>query len=114
MGTEKRGTPRKGLIIVSRSRITLHFGAKVVKTKTNLFGVSSSFVCLCIKEVSKAITRKLKTGLLCVPRGRDFRDVMGLYKDKWGFPASAGAIDGTHIPIQTLVENHTDYVNRKS
>ena len=39
---------------------------------------------------------------------------MGLYKDKWGFPACAGAIDGTHIPIQTPLENHTDYVNRKS
>ena len=38
---------------------------------------------------------------------------MNLYKDKWGFPSCAGAIDGTHIPIQAPPENHTDYVNRK-
>ena len=31
VGTEKRGTPRKGLSVLSR--ITLHFGAKAVKTK---------------------------------------------------------------------------------
>ena len=39
---------------------------------------------------------------------------MRLYKEKWGFPACAGAIDGTHIPLVTPPENHTDYVNRKS
>ena len=39
---------------------------------------------------------------------------MRLYKEKCGFPSCAGAIDGTHIPIQAPLENRTDYINRKS
>ena len=39
---------------------------------------------------------------------------MRLYKEKWGFPSCAGAIDDTHIPIQAPQENCTDYINRKS
>ena len=39
---------------------------------------------------------------------------MRLYKEKWGFPLCAGAIDGTHIPMQAPLENRTDYINRKS
>ena len=104
--------------IPSRKRLAIalyYLGSNAeYRTIANLFGVSSSFVRLCIKDVSKAITRKLKTGFLSVPRGQDLREVMGLYKDKWAFPACAGAIDSTHIPIQTPLESHTDYVNRKS
>ena len=51
---------------------------------------------------------------LSVPKGQDLREITRLYKDKWGFPSCAGAIDVTHIPIQAPLENHTDYVNRKS
>lgn len=36
------------------------------------------------------------------------------YNDKWGFPMCAGAIDGTHIPIETPQKDHAAYVNRKS
>ena len=39
---------------------------------------------------------------------------MRLHKENWGFPSCAGAIDGTHILIQAPLENHTDYINRKS
>ena len=63
----------------------------------------------------RAITRKLKRGFLSVPRGHDLRKVMRLYqKKKWGFPSCAEAVYGTHIPIQAPLENHSDYVNRKS
>ena len=30
-----------------------------------------------------------------------------------GFLVVVGAIDGTHIPIKTLIENPNDYINRK-
>ena len=114
--TRKDTRMRKAIPSRKRVAIALYYLGSTAEYRTiaNLFGVSSSFVCLCIKEVSKAITRKLKTGFLCVPKGQDLREVMGLYKDKWGFPAYAGAIDGTHIPIQTPMENDTNYVNRKS
>ena len=104
--------------ISSRKRlaITLYYLGSTAEYRTigNLFGVSASFVCLCIKDVCRAITRKLKRGFLSVPRGHDLGEVMRLYKEKWGFPSCVGAIDDTHIPIQAPLENHTDYVNRKS
>ena len=84
------------------------------RTIANLFDVSTSFLCLCIRDVCKAITKKLKNDFLKVPKGEDLREVMRLYKEKWGFPSCAGAIDGTHIPIQAPLENRTDYINRKS
>ena len=99
-----------------RLAITLCYLGSTAEYRTigNLFGVSASFVCLCIKDVCRAITRKLKRGFLSVPRGHDLGEVMRLYKEKWGFSSCAGAIDGTHIPIQAPLENYTDYVNRKS
>ena len=84
------------------------------RTIANLFGVSKSFVCLCVKDVCKAITKKLGKDFLTVPKGDDLSEAMRIYKEKWGFPACAGAIDGTHIPIQAPLENRTDYINRKS
>ena len=97
----------------SRERSISVFSAEY-RTIANLFGVSTSFVCLCIRDVCKAITKKLKNDFLKVPKGEDLREVMRLYKEKWGFPSCAGAIDGTHIPIQAPLENRTDYINRKS
>ena len=60
------------------------------------------------------MTKKLKNDFLKVFKGEDLREVMRLCKEKWGFPACAGAIDGTHISIQAPLENRTDYINRKS
>ena len=39
---------------------------------------------------------------------------MKIYRQKWGFAACAGGIDGTHVPIQAPLENPTDYVNQRS
>ena len=36
------------------------------------------------------------------------------YKEKWGFSMCAEAIDGIHIPVTTLQQNHESYNNRKS
>ena len=35
------------------------------------------------------------------------------FEDVWGFPQCAGAIDGSHIPIQAPSECAKDYYNRK-
>ena len=103
-------SPRKGTVI------TLYYMSSTAEYRTiaNLVDVSASFVCLCIRDVCKAITKKLKNDFLKVPKGEDLREVMRLYKEKWVFPLCAGAIDGTHIPIQAPLENRTDYINRKS
>ena len=112
----QKNTPmRKAISPRKRTAITLYYMSSTAEYRTiaNLFGVSTPFVCLCIRDVCKAI-KKLKNDFLKVPKGEDLREVMRLYKEKWGFPSCAGAIDGTHIPIQAPLENRTDYINRKS
>ena len=55
----------------------------------------------------------MRPQFLFMPKGNDLKEVIDIYRSKWGFPMCAGAIDGTHIPIISPSENHTDYVNRK-
>ena len=113
----RKDTPmRKAVSPRKRTAITLYYMSSSAEYRTiaNLFGVSTSFVCLCIRDVCKTITKKLKNDFLKLPKGEDLREVMRLYKEKWGFPSCAGAIDGTHIPIQAPLENRTDYIKRKS
>ena len=107
---------RKAIPSAKRLVIYLYYLGSTAKYRTvaNLFGVSNAFVCLCIKEVSQAIFKKMKKRILCLPKGDDLKNFMAMYKQRWGFPLCAGAIDGTHIAIQAPPENHADYVNRKS
>ena len=80
----------------------------------NLFGVSRAVVSICIREVADAILRKLKSRYLTIAKGDELLRIIRSYKDKWGFPMCAGAVDGTHIPIATPQKDHAAYVNRKS
>ena len=80
-------------------------------TIADLFGVSISFVCSGINEVSTVIFQKMKTKFITIPQGEKVNEVMRIYKDKWQFPMCTGAIDGTHIPIIASVVDHA--VNRK-
>ncbi|XP_028405241.1 putative nuclease HARBI1 [Dendronephthya gigantea] len=114
--TRKDTKLRKAISPEKRVAITLYYigSTSEYRTIANLFGVSTAFVCLCVKDVCTAILTKLKSRFLSIPKDDDLREVMRLYKLRWGFPVCAGAIDGTHIAIQAPAENHTDYVNRKS
>ena len=51
---------------------------------------------------------------MSVAKGDELARVIANYKENWGFPICAGAIDGTHIPISTPQQNHASYNNRKS
>ncbi len=106
----------KAISSQKRVAITLYFIGSTAEYRTiaNLFGVSTCFVCKCIKDVSKAIVGKLRPLFLSIPKGEELLEIMNMYKEKWGFPCCAGAIDGTHVPIKAPIENHSDYVNRKS
>ena len=68
------------------------------RTIANLFGVSKSFVCNCVKEVSSVIVQKLQSRFIAIAQGGELDEVMRIDNDKWQFPMCAGAIDGTHIP----------------
>ena len=81
---------------------------------SNLFGSFRGFVCICIRKVAAAVLRKLKPKYMSVAKGDELAHVIANYKEKWGFPICAGAIDGTHIPISTPQQNHASYNNRKS
>ena len=107
---------RKAVPTFQRVALTIYFMASTAEYRSvaNLFGVSRSFVSICVKEVSQAIVKRLKSRYITIPKGDDLKQVIATYKGKWGFPMCAGAIDGTHVPIKIPSENHTDYVNRKS
>jgi len=104
---------RKAVTAKRRLAIALYYLASTSEYRTisNLFGVSISFVCSCIKDVCNAIT-KLMSSAISFPSGENLLHVIQGYEE-WGFPMCAGAIDGTHIPIIAPKESHTDYVNRK-
>ena len=112
----RRNTPMPQAISARRGlAIVLYYLSSTAEylTIANLFGVSISFVCSCIKEVSTVIVQKMKTKFIIIPKGEEVNEIMRIYKDKWQFPMCAGAIDGTHIPIIAPVVDHADYVNRK-
>jgi hypothetical protein len=98
-----------------RLALILYYLASTVEYRTvsNLFGVSTAFVCLCVRDVCEAIRKRLMK-IINFPRGDNLVKVIQEYEERWGFPMCAGAIDGTHIPIIAPLEGHIDYVNRKS
>ena len=97
-----------------RLALTVYSLASTAEYRTigNLFGVFASFVCLCVRVVCRAIIERLAK-FIKFPKGNQLREVIKGYKKTWGFPMCAGAIDGTHIPINPPSESDAEYVNRK-
>ncbi|CAH3121983.1 unnamed protein product [Porites lobata] len=107
---------RKAVEVEKKVALFLYFIASTARYRTlsNLFGLSRGFVCICIRKVAAAVLRKLKPKYVSIAKGDELTRVIANYKEKWGFPMCAGAIDGTHIPISTPQQNHASYINRKS
>ncbi len=107
-------TMRSAIPPKRRLALTLYFLASTAEYRTigNLFGISASFVCLCVRVVCHAITKRLAK-FINFPKGNQLLEVIEGYEKTWGFPMCAGAIDGTHIPILAPSESHAQYVNRK-
>ena len=81
------------------------------RTIANLFGVSKAFLCNSIKDVSCAIIKSLQGRLIYIPKNDELKSILETYREKWGFPVCAGAIDGTHTPI--ILGQSRYLVNRK-
>ena len=106
---------RKAVPTRKKLAMTLYYFTSTAEFRTiaNLFGVSRAFLCNCIKDVCCAITKNLQRRLIYIPKDDELKSILETYKEKWGFPMCAGAIDGTHIAIIAPMEDNTDYVNRK-
>ena len=60
----------------------------------------------------KAIVKLLLPKYITFPNDTRLQQVMAGFLRR-GFPQCAGAIDGTHIPVEAPAENASDYYNRK-
>ena len=108
-------TFRKAISVEHRVAIAVWRLATNVEYRTigHLFGVSRSSVCMIVNEVCTAIVTKLMHRFIRLPTGAKLDEVVAGFRNRWGFPQCAGAVDGTHIPIIAPTEYHADYHNRK-
>uniref|UniRef100_A0A3P9DB54 Uncharacterized protein n=1 Tax=Maylandia zebra TaxID=106582 RepID=A0A3P9DB54_9CICH len=83
------------------------------RTMSNLFEVAKSTVCSILHEFCFAVRYVLMPEYIKWPRGDDLIQVIEGFRQRWGFPQCAGAVDGSHIPITAPEDNHCDYFNRK-
>ena len=83
------------------------------RTIGHLFGISRSTACVIVQEVCRAIVDVLMPKHIKKPKGSQLKEMVEVFEMKWGVPQCIGAVDGSHIPIITPTEFHTDYFNRK-
>uniref|UniRef100_A0A3B3HBN3 DDE Tnp4 domain-containing protein n=1 Tax=Oryzias latipes TaxID=8090 RepID=A0A3B3HBN3_ORYLA len=83
------------------------------RTLAHLFGISDASVCLIVREFCHAVRHERMREYIKLPEGEELQTVLLGFKNRWGFPQCAGAIDGSHIPVIAPHENHADYFNRK-
>ncbi|CAL9685020.1 unnamed protein product [Knipowitschia caucasica] len=83
------------------------------RTISNLFGIGKSTAVTVTNEVCSAIASTLLPLFIKTPSLSEFRAIAQGFRDRWGFPQCAGAIDGTHIPIKAPQHAPSEYYNRK-
>ena len=101
---------RPAISVEKRVALTLWFMATNADYRTiaHLFGVSKASVCVNRKQVCSAILKVLLRNYISVPTGSALTTVLNGFARK-GFPHCAGAIDGTHIPIEAPQDSSADY-----
>ena len=100
---------RKSITVKKKVAVTLWFLAtpSEYRTISHLFGIGRSTVCCIIHETVNAILKVLLKKYINFPTGDHLENVITGFENKCGFPQYAGAIDGSHIPIQAPKLNHT-------
>lgn len=83
------------------------------RTIGHLFGVARCTVCIIVKEVCQAIVEVLLPKYICFPIAEQVQKTIDGFGQIWGVPQCVGVIDGSHIPILSPVDCHTDYYNHK-
>ena len=106
---------RAPISVEQRVAITIWKLATTVEYRTlsALFGVGRSTVGAIVVETCQKIASHLLPRYVKVPEGNSLKEIVQGFETGWGFPQTAGAIDGTHIPIIRPDESASDYYNRK-
>ncbi|XP_065103977.1 uncharacterized protein [Paramisgurnus dabryanus] len=78
---------------------------------SELFAVSISTVCQCVREVCEAIILLLKPLYMQLPADRELEENAKQFHDLWGFPHCIGVIDSLYIPIQMPSTENEDCWN---
>ncbi|XP_078606563.1 uncharacterized protein LOC144879195 [Branchiostoma floridae x Branchiostoma japonicum] len=79
----------------------------LMRSVADIFGVSEGSVSLIVNRTCNAINA------ISFPTGHKLKETIQGYKERWGFPRCAGAIDGSHIPIKAPSRDRNDFYNRK-
>uniref|UniRef100_A0A3B1IRQ6 Putative nuclease HARBI1 n=1 Tax=Astyanax mexicanus TaxID=7994 RepID=A0A3B1IRQ6_ASTMX len=82
------------------------------RTISHLFGIGQSTAVTITNHVARVIVEKLLPIYIRKPSAQEFTAIIQGFRDRWGFPQCAGAIDGTH-GILAPPDSPTDYYNRK-
>ena len=93
--------------------LTLWFLATGADYRTigHLFGVSKSTVCLVSKEVSSAVVKLLLPRYILFPTGTALREVVDGFKNEYGIPLCAGAVDVSHSILQGTVDHRGRFID---
>ncbi|XP_010884671.2 protein ANTAGONIST OF LIKE HETEROCHROMATIN PROTEIN 1 [Esox lucius] len=81
------------------------------RTISGLFGVGSSTVCKCVRDVCHAIVTLLRPIYLRSPSEQEVEDSAHHFLSRWGFPHCMGTVATFHTAILTPSANVANYTN---
>uniref|UniRef100_A0A8C7GI65 DDE Tnp4 domain-containing protein n=1 Tax=Oncorhynchus kisutch TaxID=8019 RepID=A0A8C7GI65_ONCKI len=104
---------RRALPLEKRVAVALWRLASNIEYRTisGLFGVGSSTVCKCVRDVCHAIVALLRPVYLCSPSVQEVEDSARHFLSRWGFPHCVGAVATLHTAILTPSANVANYAN---
>ncbi|XP_023828922.1 uncharacterized protein [Salvelinus sp. IW2-2015] len=104
---------RRALPLEKRVAVALWRLASNIEYRTisGLFGVGSSTVCKCVRDVCHAIVTLLRPVYLCSPSVQEVEDSAHHFLSRWGFPHCVGAVATLHTAILTPSANVANYAN---
>ena len=107
---------RKPVSVETQVAVTLYYLADEGRMRkiSNSFGLGKATVSKVIRRVTSVISEKLGPKYIVLPKTKEeVEEHARNFYNRYDFPQCIGAVDGTHIKIKRLVDNPTNYVNRK-
>ena len=107
---------RKTVSVETQVAVSLYYLADKGRMRKilNSFGLGKAAVSKVIRCVTSVISEKLEPKYIVLPKTKEeVEEHARNFCNRYGSPQSIGAVDGTHIKIKRLVDNPTNYVNRK-